>query len=105
MWGGRRSSAGVLAATHVFTERLHADVVGYKVWVVLMLVKIVPTSVMVDYYGVFNVVFLLRRRCCSLRHLGWAALGETLDPGLSGHTMTTPSVSLSLLRASFWKKC
>ena len=49
--------------------------------------KIMPTTVMADDGGVFDVVPLSRHRRCSLRHQARDAPGETLDLGLPDRTM------------------
>ncbi|XBJ09365.1 hypothetical protein VPH35_014451 [Triticum aestivum] len=47
---------------------------------------------------------LLRHHRCKLRQHDQDIPGETLDLGLPDRTMTAPSVSYSLLRASFWSR-
>ena len=57
-------------------------------------VKIAPTTIMADDGSVCDVVSFWRHRCCRSWH-------PARDLGLPDRTMMTPSMPLSILRASF----
>ena len=70
-----------------------------------LLVNIAPTAIMADDGDICDVVLFSRHRCCRSWHPTRDAPKETLDLDLLDRTMMVPSMSLSLLRASFWSKC
>lgn len=55
-------------------------------------VKMVPTSIMTDDVGIFDIVSLSRHHHCSMCHLARAASGETIDLGLSDWMISAPLV-------------
>lgn len=89
VWAGRWSFTSSLTTPWVYMARVHLDPVSSDIRVVLLPVKITPTSAMVDEDGVSDVVPLLMHCCCKLRKYDRDALGETLDLGLLDQTMTT----------------